>query len=288
MKVDVGCPACDSRNVELFKQWRLAGKQARTYGCLSCGLLFVHPQPAQQTLDEYYAPGGGWQESRTEKSSKSPQTRTKGAAPVMFAALDKYLPVTVPRPGSRVFDFGCGPGTWLNSFQDAGWETWGLEPSSDDAFVRHRRLDTIPSEPQFDLVIAYHVLEHLPRPLDTMRELARCLLPGGHFFVSVPRLDTLALHKQVDYCLHARHHIVGFTEACLRGLLARAGLNVLATFHELDERFSKGEPVRMRLLARKEQAVHSGIEDAAASLKPVVEAYVALREARRALKNVAS
>jgi SAM-dependent methyltransferase len=287
MRVEVGCPACDARRVECFKQWRLPGKQARTYGCLDCGLLFVHPQPSQDLLDEYYAPGGGWQESRTEKSSSSPQTRTKGAAPALFAALDDYLAVSVPPAGSSVFDFGCGPGTWLNSFQDRGWDTWGLEPSSGDAFVRHRRLETIPSEPRFDLVLAYHVLEHLPRPLDTMRELAACLRPDGHFFVSVPRIDTLGIHQQVDYCLHPRHHIVGFTEACLRGLLARAGFNVVATFHELDERFSKGQPVRMRLLARKAVAIIPTI-DAAAALKPVVDAYVELREARRALKNVAS
>jgi SAM-dependent methyltransferase len=289
MKVDVACPACEGRRVEWFKQWKLPGKQARPYGCADCGLLFVHPQPTQESLDEYYAPGGGWQASRTEKSPKTPQTRTKGAAPAMFAALDRYFPTSTPVQGSTVFDFGCGPGTWLNSFQDHGWETWGLEPSSDDAFVRHHRLDAVPPEPRFDLVLAYHVLEHLPRPLETMRELARCLRPGGHFFVSVPRIDTLDAHKQVDYCIHPRHHIVGFTEVCLRGLLARAGFEVLATFHELDDRFSRGVPVRMRMLARKSAGTTAvpGAEPIAA-LRPVVDAYVALREAARALKNVAS
>jgi SAM-dependent methyltransferase len=287
MKEAVRCPACDAGRVQVYKQWRLPGKQARPYGCLECGLLFVHPQPAQEVLDEYYAPGGGWQASRTEKSPKTPQTRTKGAAPAMFAALDRYLAVSVPRPGSAVFDFGCGPGTWLNSFQDHGWDTWGLEPSSDAAFVRHHRLDEIPSEPRFDLVLAYHVLEHLPRPLDTIRQLARCLRPGGYFFVSVPRLDTLGVHKQVDYCIHPRHHIVGYTESCLRGLLARAGFGVCATFHELDLAFSKGEPVRMRMLAQKQEAP-ALIDDPAAALQPVIDAYVNLREQAQALKNVAS
>jgi len=122
-----------------------------------------------------------------------------------------------------------------------------------------------------------------------MRELGQCLRPGGHFFISVPRIDTLEAHKQVDYCIHPLHHIVGFTEVCLRGLLARAGFEALATFHELDDRFSKGVPVRMRMLARKSAAVAaaSGAEPISA-LRPVVDAYVALREAARALKNVAS
>jgi 2-polyprenyl-3-methyl-5-hydroxy-6-metoxy-1,4-benzoquinol methylase len=273
----IECPACSARQVQAVNEWRLSGKRARAFSCLDCGLLFAHPQPAQEELNAYYAPDGGWQASRVEKSPKSPQTRTKGAAPALMAALDRYFPASKPPVGSRVFDFGCGTGTWLNSFQDHGWETVGLEPSSDAAFERHQRLHAIPSEPQFDLVLAYHVLEHLPRPLHTMKALAQAIRPGGHFLVSVPRIDTLAVHRQVDYCLHPRHHIVGFTEACLRGLLTRAGLGVVAALHDLDDRFSKGEPVRLRLLARN-GATPVAEPDPAAALKPVIEAFVALRQ----------
>jgi 2-polyprenyl-3-methyl-5-hydroxy-6-metoxy-1,4-benzoquinol methylase len=273
------CPGCTARDLESFKQWRLSGKQARVWGCRTCGLLFVHPQPRPEELSAYYAPDGGWQASRPEKPSKPAQARKKGAASALFEALDRYLPTTTPPAGARVFDFGCGQGSWLNSFQDHGWETFGLEPSDDSAFIRHRRLDAIPSAAEFDLVLAYHVMEHLPRPLETLQELADAIRPGGHLLVSVPRLDTLAVHRQADYCLHPRHHIVGFTEACLRELMARAGLGVVATFHELDARFSKGEPVRLRMLARK-GAAPVPEPDPAASWKPVIDAYVAIREAR--------
>lgn len=274
MSLEISCPACDSARVEIVEQWRLSGKQARAIACAECGLLFVHPQPAREVLDAYYAPEGGWQASRKEKSPKPPQTRTKGAAPALFAALDRYLPVTSPAPGSRVFDFGCGSGTWLNSFNDHGWQTYGLEPSHDAAFERHQRLHEIPAEPDFDLVLAYHVLEHLPRPLDTLRQLAGALRPPGYCFISVPRIDTLAEHGQVDYCLHPTHHIVAFTEPCLRGLLARAGMETVAALHELDERFSKGVPLRMRLLARKATAPQALPPDPAAALKPVIEGFV--------------
>ena len=264
--------------MEIVKQWRLPGKQARVFGCQDCGLLFVHPQPAPEVLDAYYAPDGGWQESRHAESRKpprtrSPQTRKKGAAPALLAALDGYFPATRSGPGARIFDFGCGTGTWLNSFQDAGWETFGLEPCSADAFIRHQRLLEIPWLPEFDLVLAYHVLEHLPRPLDTLHELARAIRPGGYLLASVPRLDTLAVHRQVDYCLHPRHHIGGFTEACLRGLLARAGLGVVAALHDLDDRFSKGVPLRLRLLARKGETPVAA-NDPASALTPVIEAFV--------------
>ena len=135
-----------------------------------------------------------------DKRAKA-QTKTKRGAPVLLALLDRYFPATQPRIGARVFDFGCGFGVWLNSFQDRGWITSGLEPSTDVAFVRHERLTSIPADARFDLVIVWHVLEHLPRPLDTLRALAAALAPGGFCLVSVPRVDTLAVHG--DLAVHS-------------------------------------------------------------------------------------
>lgn len=271
----IECPACRGRDVDVVKPWSL-GKNHHAVACLTCGLLFVDPQPPQEVLDAYYAPEGGWQASREEKA-KPPQTRTKGAAPAMMAALDRHFMASVPAAGAKVFDFGCGTGLWLNTFQDHGWDTYGLEPCNDAAFVRHKRLSAIPAEPQFDLVIAYHVFEHLPRPMDTLRELVAALRPGGYFLVSVPRLDALAVHRDFKYCLHRRNHIVAYTEACLRGLFARADMEVVEALHHLDERFSKGLPLRLRLLARKTAAT-TVVADPAGALKPVIEAYVALRQ----------
>jgi SAM-dependent methyltransferase len=155
------------------------------------------------------------------------QKKTKRGAPAFIDALERYFPVRNP-VSSRVLDYGCGSGVWLNSFQDLGWETFGI-------------------------VIVYHVLEHLPRPLDVLKQPSGALAPGGFCLVGVPRLDTLPEYRDHSYCLNPRNHIVAFTEACLRGLLARAGLATVAAFHELDDAMSKGRPTRLRLLAQKKE-----------------------------------
>ena len=197
---------------------------------------------------------------------------------MLLALLDRYFPATQPRTGARVFDFGCGFGVWLNSFQDRGWITSGLEPSTDVAFVRHERLTSIPADARFDLVIVWHVLEHLPRPLDTLRALAAALAPGGFCLVSVPRVDTLAVHGDLSYILQPRAHVVAYTEACLRGLMASCGLETVTALHELDDLFSKGEPLRLRLLARKGSPSVAGPSPSAA-LTPVLDAVAALLRA---------
>jgi len=270
---DISCPACDAASVEAIDDWVIAPGQ-KAMACRACGILFTYPPPPPETLQRYYGSEGHWQSTHAAKRAKA-QTKTKRGAPALLALLDRYFPATQPRSGARVFDFGCGFGAWLNSFQDRGWITFGLEPSTDAAFIRHERLTSIPSDASFDLVIVWHVLEHLPRPLDTLRALAAALAPGGHVLVSVPRVDTLAVHGDLSYILQPRAHIVAYTEACLRGLMGACGLETVAALHELDDVFSKGAPLRLRLLARKGGASVVSPPPSAA-LTPVLDAVAAL------------
>ncbi|MDA1183148.1 MAG: class I SAM-dependent methyltransferase [Acidobacteria bacterium] len=246
--------------------------------CQDCGLLFVHPQPVPGALAAQYAPEGTYREKRIAKVTNA-QTKTKGGAPIMLAALDRHFAASRPPAGASVLEFGCGTGTWLNTFQDHGWETFGIEPSTDVAFTRHHRLVTIPAEPRFDFLIAYQVLEHLGRPLDILRELARSLRPGGHCLVSVPRVDTIEIHRDVDYCLQPRTHIVAFTEACLTGLLARAGLGVVEALHGLAGTLDNGRQTKLRLLARK-GADPVATESPADSLKRIASVLPAILKDR--------
>lgn len=275
MTATAHCPACLGSHLQVVEQWP-TGPEHRALACRDCGLLFVHPQPSQKALDAYYSPAGRWQKTRAVAAATHAQVSTKGAAPALMAILDRYFAASRPVAGARVLDFGCGTGTWLNSFQDCGWDTFGIEPSTDAAFVRHRRLDAIPAGPEFDLAIVYHVLEHLPHPLDTLRQISQAIRPDGHCLVSVPRLDTLGAHGKVKYCLRPHKHIVAFTEACLRGLLARAGLAVVATMHELDDAFTEGTPLRLRVLARK-AAAPTTEPDPASALRPILDALSHLR-----------
>jgi SAM-dependent methyltransferase len=258
----------------------LAAKQ-RAMGCRECGLLFVHPQPTAESLAGHYAPGGVYRARQKAKPPKqaSPESRELIAAAHRRAlsALDRFFPATQGVRGT-VLDFGCGAGRWLDVLQDCGWSTWGIEPSTEEAFTRHQRLEGVPMDERFDFVFAHHVLEHMAHPLDTLRAFARALRPGGYCWIAVPRVDTLPVYADIGYCLQARTHIVAFTEACLTDLLARAGFGVVAALHELDAVLTSGRPISLRLVAQK-GAPASRLADPFAPLARIAE-WVASAPAR--------
>jgi SAM-dependent methyltransferase len=264
------CPACGSRRLRPLEAISLyhtvnGTRTGFATGCEECGLLFVNPPPDAETLKAFYSPEGTWgisHERRNDALERQAQRALAGyvkpkqrrrARHVLLEAIDAVTPIFAPPADAAALDFGCGDGKLLNGLQEEGWQTYGIEPSTDVAFLRHHRLEELPDTPSFDLVILHHVLEHVSEPLDLLQRLSAAVRPGGALFISVPRLDTLPEHGDFRYCLNGRTHIVAFTEACLRDLLGRAGLEMVATLSDpaLDGQLSGGKPLRLRVVARK-------------------------------------
>jgi SAM-dependent methyltransferase len=128
---------------------------------------------------------------------------------------------------TRVLDFGCGFGQFLEMCRLFGLEGVGVDRS------RARRsgagvhifadLDEVPGE--FDAITLFEVLEHLDDPLAMLKRLRGRLRAGGLMIVEVPdTTGTDSISSREDYYkIHPLDHINAFTPDSLVKIMARAG-----------------------------------------------------------------
>jgi 2-polyprenyl-3-methyl-5-hydroxy-6-metoxy-1,4-benzoquinol methylase len=139
-----------------------------------------------------------------------------------------YFPVR-EGPGRRALDLGCSSGSLLLQLRDQGWDAQGVEIAASPAraakelgFTVH--VGTLESsnfeDGQFDVVFAMMVIEHVPDPVATLREIRRILIPGGLLVMSVPnfgcweRLVFGRFWRGLELPRHLQH----FTRRSLRQL----------------------------------------------------------------------
>jgi len=172
-----------------------------------------------------------------------------------LASTKKFLPT------SGICDIGCGDGSFLSVLREKGYrECWGIEPSAYACeLASGKKLEvvqgTIADLPQaaqgraLDTITLFHVIEHVPDPLEVLQIFRDALPPGGILIIETPDADA-ALQRVTEHtnALVYREHLFYWTEPSLRRVLAQKGFEVLAVGHRsFDWRHSSLSSSLMRL-----------------------------------------
>ncbi len=223
----------------------------RIVRCADCGLMYAHPLPDPDI-------------EKIAEMNRDPETYSyirqdhlridKEKLQVLdFRNTRHELDEMMPDRG-RLIEVGCGLGYLLADLRDDGWDAVGVEPLAEAAeYAREDlRLDVQPTiledaglpDESFDVVVMLHVVEHVPDPLGTFREIARILKPGGVFVCETPRYDSLLfrLLRHRERSVSCDGHIFFFTEATLAATGRRAGM-------ELDRTRRVGRTLTLERLA---------------------------------------
>jgi SAM-dependent methyltransferase len=149
----------------------------------------------------------------------------------------------------RFLDIGCGQGHMLSEAGLNGFEPYGVDIANNLApglhgkyeFINGNILDAKFPDGFFSAVYMDSVLEHVPDPYETMKELKRILQPGGVIMVIVPNEDSM-MNSFIKWCYYLTfnrkkygkikpfinpYHIHGFNRRSLKHLFNDLSLKTL-------------------------------------------------------------
>jgi 2-polyprenyl-3-methyl-5-hydroxy-6-metoxy-1,4-benzoquinol methylase len=228
------CPICQAPEAELlFTQPDGYLQTLHLHRCQRCQTIYLNPR---LTLDSIVAVE---EESEVYTFDQTVAERwiKEGLTPLMIL-LESYL----QQPGRRLLDIGCNRGLLMEAARRRGWSVTGVEIASEAAnraradykLTVYSSLDELDPSAQFDLITAWHVLEHTLDPVGLLRRAAALLAPGGILALQVPSFDYLTEYDQRNQIggLICTVHNFYFTQANLPAVLERTGLPTVELFND--------------------------------------------------------
>lgn len=209
------------------------------YRCCGCGLVRIEPLPDEAELTRYYCSTyyGSGQRKFVSAVERITRWYNEGRARNLVQWLIGQGRTANISP--RVLDIGCGRGGLLRALARLGCECHGVERAdfppleSDAGFCLHRRplLELAFPSAHFDIIVVWHVLEHLPDPGATLAEIYRLLRPGGLLALAVPNFASWQRHLFGPDWFHLDlpRHLHHFGLPVLREALEGQGFQVVAT-----------------------------------------------------------
>lgn len=207
-----------------YRRKHFAAKDGGRYvRCRTCATVYADPRPSDEALMRRlceFAPG----------TDLSPEARrAEAAAEAWKVELVESLPV----PGRRLLDVGCGAGGFLAAAAEAGFEPEGhdLAPAVAEAAAKRHGypvhtgpLAEVPGP--YDVVTLWDTLEHCVSPPSVLADVAGLLAPGGWVVILSPHVAGLSarLLRGRWWVFGPTDHLVMFSMSALTQAIARAGL----------------------------------------------------------------
>ena len=179
------CILCDSPNsiisfpfTIIFNNSKFDHRQ-----CQDCHCVFIDPMPSEDDFQKIY------------QSESYHEEHYVGNDLSEYVKSAKLLSEFINPDQSCVLDYGCGYGQFLKTLSDMGFKAQGLE-FDEDACIKAEKYSGCNVKPisefsnvnekSFQAIHLGDVLEHLPHPRETLKQLLGVLDEKGIIFIEGP------------------------------------------------------------------------------------------------------
>jgi len=235
--VVVKCPICSCTNSQLLfraASWESFARD-QIYDiryCHECHITFTNPTESSESLNKFYSQG------LYRDTHNRFYMLIEGVQWIFQWSRLRKIKRACKQ--GKLLDVGCGKGRFLAYAALNGWDVFGVEPSENSRSIARSRLGDrvvgslkeLPPD-RFDVIVLWHVLEHVLNPVEMLRQLHQYMKPGGILCVAVPNFSSLQarLGKSRWSHLDVPRHVFHFTPETLKYVLESADYTVLHIDH---------------------------------------------------------
>jgi 2-polyprenyl-3-methyl-5-hydroxy-6-metoxy-1,4-benzoquinol methylase len=237
MESVTNCPICNSASFAPFMEcidYTVSKNRFAIVQCGSCGFKLTSPRPEESEAGKYYQSDDYISHSNSSKGLIN-RLYQRARRLTLKRKLKLVISVSGKQQG-HLLDLGCGTGEFLNTCKQSGWNVKGIEPSPDaraSAALQyglevHETDKWDFADNTFDVISAWHVLEHVYKLEETVKQVRRMLSQSGTFIVALPNCNSAdaEFYKQNWAAYDVPRHIWHFTPKDVKALFEKQGFTL--------------------------------------------------------------
>jgi 2-polyprenyl-3-methyl-5-hydroxy-6-metoxy-1,4-benzoquinol methylase/DNA-directed RNA polymerase subunit RPC12/RpoP len=232
-KVTFSCLICKKKQTGVLISPKTRDSNDRVVKCSVCGHTQLESIPSAPELHAFYDLGKQGGNIGVPTTIPELWARQKVDTDRRVAFMRSGL-----RKGARVLDIGSGYGFYIREMEKAGFDATGIEISDVARNISKKvtrakvyDLDLADSETdlvalgKFSRITLFHVVEHIPHPVEFLARLKSLLAPGGELIIEVPNVDDhlLALSPAYQDFYYQHAHCSYYGKKTLGQVLREAG-----------------------------------------------------------------
>ena len=222
------CYLCSSNKIKTIHKGCRDNDGVDVCECLDCGLVLLNT--FDHIMDVFYKEGN----MRNGKNKIDVSTWIEIS---QRGDLRRYENLKNRIKDKKVLDFGSGAGGFCKLVKKTTDKIYGLEPDEETKAIYKdfditcfKNTDEISENLKFDFITSFHVFEHLPDPVSTLKELSNYLKEDGKIIIEYPSSNDalLSLYGSKSFAnfTHWSCHLMLFNKKTSRMMVEKADLNV--------------------------------------------------------------
>ncbi|MBF0444316.1 MAG: class I SAM-dependent methyltransferase [Magnetococcales bacterium] len=231
----MSCYLCGSDKSTLRNGQVRDNPKALINQCSQCGLVFLTQISLGESLDDFYRESGMHSENLFSIEQWLLDTKQDDNR--------RFNSFKVQITNKSVLDFGCGAGGFLLQAKDVAKSVAGieLEKRLSKHFLQNGLevvgdINDFAPTRKFDIITAFHVVEHLPDPRFILKNLLKYLAPDGKIIIEVPNaqdaLLTLYENEPFSKFTYWSCHLYLFNASNLDQLVQQVGMRISSLEHK--------------------------------------------------------